>query len=161
MLKKNYRREEVSTEWNNGLKQKFNIKCLLDIAIFIFTCILFVAFAKINNVASDYTFMFITVIILLNVIMYFFSRQWFIKALVKVLVAQTETITDTTGKVMESANSQKNKFEVISASNKTLSTLLDKLKTISADSVAMSKNTEKQINQSIFLKKNMILFLPM
>ena len=39
----------MSSEWNNGLKQKFNIKCLMDSGIFIVTCILFIAFAKFNN----------------------------------------------------------------------------------------------------------------
>ena len=114
MLKKRYRREEVSTEWNNGLKQKFNIKCLL-----------------------------------LNCVLYFILRQWFLRALIKQMAVQTESISETTDKVVESANSQKQKFETISSNNKTLSALLDKLKTVSEDTVLMSKNTERQINQSI------------
>ena len=149
MLKKRYRREEVSTEWNNGLKQKFNIKCLMDSGIFIVTCILFIAFAKFNNVPGDYTFMFIIAVILLNVILYVILRQWFMRALARVIAAQTESISETTDKVVESANSQKQKFETISSNSKTLSTLLDKLKTVSDDTVALSKNTERQINQSI------------
>ena len=149
MLKKRYRREEVSTEWNNGLKQKFNIKCLLDSGIFALTCILIAAFAKFNNVASDNTFMFLAVIILLNCVLYFILRQWFLRALIKQMAVQTESISETTDKVVESANSQKQQFETISSNNKTLSALLDKLKTVSEDTVLMSKNTERQINQSI------------
>lgn len=149
MLKKRYRREEVSMEWNNGLKQKFNIKCLMDSGIFIVTCVLFIAFAKFNNVSGDNIFMFLIAVILLNVILYVILRQWFIRALAKFLAAQTESISLTTDKVVESANSQKQKFETISSSSKTLSTLLDKLKTVSDDTVVLSKNAERQIDQSI------------
>ena len=149
MLKKNYRREEVSTEWNSGLKQKFNVKSLLDLGIFILTCTLFAVFAKFNKVPADYTFMFLTIVILLNVVLHFFTKQWFIKTLTKILSLRTESLAETAGKVIESAKTQKNKYEEISANNKTLSSLLDKLKVISDDSLAMSKNTERQINQSI------------
>ena len=62
---------------------------------------------------------------------------------------QSESISATAEDVLESVNNQKRKFEVISANNKTMSGLLEKLKIISEDSVAMSKNTEKQIDQSI------------
>jgi methyl-accepting chemotaxis protein len=71
------------------------------------------------------------------------------KELVKVITAQTESISATTDIVAESANAQKQKFEAISSNKKTLSALLDKLKTVSEDAVVMSKNTERQINQSI------------
>lgn len=149
MLKKNYRREEVSTEWNNGLKQKFNIKSLLDLGIFVITCVLFAAFAKFNKVPSDYTFMFLTIVILLNVVLYFFAKQWFIKVLAKTMAVRTESLAETADKVIESAKTQKHKYEEISASSKALSSLLDKLKVISEDSLALSKNTERQISQSI------------
>ena len=149
MLKKNYRREEVSTEWNNNLKNKFNVKFLLDSGVFILTCVLFVVFAKANSVTYDNAFMFLTIVVLINAVLYFFSRQWFYKVLLKIMAAQTESISETTDKVIESANSQKNKYETISANNKTLSSLLDKLKVMSADALILSKNTEKQISQSI------------
>ena len=139
----------MSTEWKNGLKQKLYVKSLSDAGIFALTCILFFVFAKYNNVPYDKLFMFLTIIILLNSAFYFFSRQWLMKVLINMLAAGTETFSKTTNMVIESANSQKNKFETISANNKTLSSLLDKLKTLSSDSVVLTKNTEKQINQSI------------
>ncbi len=139
----------MSTEWNNGLKQKFNIKSLLDLGIFILTCVLFAAFAKFNKIPGDYTVMFLAIVVLLNIVLQFFSKQWFIKVLAKAFSLQTESLAETADKVVESANTQKHKYEEISANKKALSALLDKLKTISEDSLLMSKNTEKQINQSI------------
>ena len=143
MLKKRYRRDEVSTEWNNGLKNKFNIKTLLDLGVFVLTSILFFAFAKFNKLDSDCIFMFIAIVILPNIVLYFIIRQWFMKVLTKIVSVQTETISATADKVVESANSQKQKFETISSNNKTLSALLDKLKTVSEDTVLMSKKILK------------------
>ena len=139
----------MSIEWNNNLKQKTNIKCMVDSGVLIFTCILFFMFARINNVAAEYTFTFIAAVIILDVALFLILRQWFVNTLVKIISAKTDSISVTTDKVIESANSQKQKFEVISSNNKTVSALLDKLKAVSEETVLMSKNTEKQINQSI------------
>ena len=51
MLKKNYRRVDVFSEWNFGLKQKFNIKCITDLVVFLITCIMFMVFAKLKGAA--------------------------------------------------------------------------------------------------------------
>ena len=45
MLKKNYRRREVLNEWNFGLKQRFNIKCGLDVIVFVVLIGLFVSYS--------------------------------------------------------------------------------------------------------------------
>ena len=48
-------------EWNFGLKQRFNIKCVIDVVTFVFACVLFLFFAKINGVSPYETFIFLTV----------------------------------------------------------------------------------------------------
>ena len=50
---------------------------------------------------------------------------------------------------MSTINSQKRIFETLTANTKNISTLVEKLKTLSEESLATSKNTEKQVNQSI------------
>ena len=45
MFKKNYRRREVFSEWNLGLKHRFNIKCAIDATVFIIILSLFVSFS--------------------------------------------------------------------------------------------------------------------
>ena len=149
MFKKNYRREEVGIEWNLGLRQKFNIKCAIDLGVFILTCVLIGVFAKAQNIAPYDTVIFIAIIAVINLLSQFITKQWIVKIIKKSLSVQSESISATTEDVLNSVNNQKRKFEAISANNKTMSGLLEKLKIISEDSVVMSKNTEKQIDQSI------------
>ena len=149
MLKKNYRRDEVGIEWNFGLKQKFNIKCSIDLSIFVLTCILVAVFANIHEIASFDIFVFIAIIATINLLSQFITKQWIIKTIKKTLSVQSESISATAEEVLDSVNNQKRKFEAITTNNKTMSGLLEKLKIISEDSGAMSKNTEKLIDQSI------------
>ena len=45
MFKKNYRRREVLNDLKFGLKQRFNIKCAIDIAVFVIILVLFITYA--------------------------------------------------------------------------------------------------------------------
>lgn len=139
----------MSKEWNFGLKHKFDIKCSIDLGIFIVACVLFLVFAKINSIAPYDALMFLVVIVVINLLSQFITKQWISKTIKQSLAVQSESISNTTVEVLESVNSQKRKFESISTNNKTLSNLVEKLKVISEDSLALSKNTEKQIGQSI------------
>lgn len=139
----------MDNEWNLGLKQKFNIKCFIDFGVFVITCLLIIGFAKIHCISPYDTFIFVTAIAVINFLSQFTTKQWIVKLLKKVLLTQSESLAASTENVMESVNSQKRKFEEIASNNKAISSLLDKLKVISQDSIIMSKNTEKQINQSI------------
>ena len=149
MIKKNYRRDEVDIEKKLGLKQKFNIKCTIDLGVFILTCALVILFAKMQNSTPYDTFIFVTIITIVNLASHFITKQWLTKVIKKSLSAQSDSISTTASDVLDSVNNQKRKFEALVSNNKVMSGLLDKLKGISEDSVAMSKNTEKQINQSI------------
>lgn len=149
MQKKNYRREEVSIEWNLGLKQKFNIKCSIDLGLFIVTCILFLVFAKIKEIAPYDAMMFVAVVAVVNLLSQFITKQWILKIIKKTISIQSESISSTADDVLESVNSQKKTFELLASNSKTFTNLLEKLRNISEDSVTMSKNTERQINQSI------------
>ena len=50
---------------------------------------------------------------------------------------------------MDTINEQKRIFETLTSNTKNISNLVEKLRALSEDSVATSKNTEKQVNQSI------------
>ena len=136
-------------EWNFGLKQRFNIKCVIDVVTFVVACVLFLFFAKINGVSPYETFIFLTVIIALNATVHLITKQWILKAIKKSLTVQSDSLAATTDEIMETINSQKRIFETLSANTKNISMLIEKLKTLSEDSAAASKNTEKQLNQSI------------
>ena len=149
MFKKNYRRAEVDREWHSDLEQKFNIKCFIDIGVFILSIILFLIFAITKKIAPYDIFIFITVITVINFLSIFITKHWIAKIIQQSFNQQSASILAATEQVLESVNNQKIKFETISSNNKAMSNLLDKLKVISEDSVTMSKNTEKQISQSI------------
>ncbi len=149
MLKKNYRREEVNNEWNLGLRQKFNIKCSIDLGVFVVTCVLFLAFAKIKGVGLFDALMFVALVAVINILSQSITKQWINKLIKKSLSVQSDSILTTADNVLESVSAQKRSFDVLIANHKALSGLIDKLKTISEDSISMSKNTERQINQSI------------
>ena len=61
MFKKNYRRAEVDREWHSDLEQKFNIKCFIDIGVFILSIILFLIFAITKKIAPYDIFIFINI----------------------------------------------------------------------------------------------------
>ncbi len=136
-------------EWNFGLKQKFNVKCIIDMVVFVFACVLFLFFAKINKVAPYETFIFLAVIIAMNAMAHFITKQWILKAIKKSFTVQSDSLSATTDEIMDTINSQKRIFETLSANTKNISLLIEKLKTLSEDSVNTSKNTEKQVSQSI------------
>ncbi len=139
----------MQSEWNFGLKQKFNIKCLLDLIVFVIACIIFIFFAKANGISPYDTFVFLAVIIGINSVIYFATKQWILKSIKNTLTLQSDSLSETTEDIMSTINSQKRIFETLTANTKNISTLVEKLKTLSEESLATSKNTEKQVNQSI------------
>ena len=137
------------SEWNFGLKQKFNIKCIIDVVVFVIACLLFLFFAKINGVSPYDTFVFLAVIIALNATVHFITKQWILRTIKKTMTVQSDSLSETTNEIMDVINSQKRIFETLSTNTKNISMLIEKLKSLSEDSVATSKNTEKQVTQSI------------
>lgn len=140
-------------DWNFGLKQKFNIKCLIDLAAFVVTCMIFLFFVKINHVPPYDAFVFLMVILALNLAVHFITKQWILRAIRKSMTVQSDSLADTTGEIMGAIDAQKKIFENLTANTKNISTLIEKLKTLSEESVTTSKNTEKQVNQSINLSE--------
>ena len=137
------------SELNFGLKQKFNIKCLIDLITFIIGCIIFLFFAKVKDIPPYDTFVFLTVIIALNAVIHFITKQWIIRAIKKTMTLQSDSLSETTSEIMNTISSQKHIFDSLSANTKNISNLVEKLRLLSDESAATSKNTEKQVNQSI------------
>ncbi len=132
-----------------GLKQKFNIKCVIDIVAFTLVCVLFLIFAKVNRVAPYDTVLFLAIIVVFRVTVHVITKQWISKAIKTTLTSQSNSLSETTGDIMDTLNEQKKIFETLTVNTKNISTLVEKLKALSEDSVQTSKNTEKQVNQSI------------
>ena len=136
-------------EFNFGLKQKFNIKCLLDLIVFIIACILFVLFAKLNHAAPYDTLVFLIIVILLNFSVHFVTKQWISKSIRQAMTVLCSCLAERTSEFMDTVNTQKRMFEDLAGNTKTISSLIEKLKGLSEDYYTTTKNAEKQVNQSI------------
>lgn len=134
---------------NFELKQKFNIKCMIDVFVFTAICIMFLFFAKIKNIAPYDTFVFLAVIIVLRTVIHLITKQWISKSIKQSLTTQSSYLSETTTEILDSLSEQKRNFEALAANSKSISSLVEKLRTLSEDSVTTSKNTEKQVSQSI------------
>lgn len=139
----------MRNEVNFGLKQKFNIKCIIDLVIFFIICVLFIMFAKLNSLQPYDTFVFLAVIVILFLAEHIITKQWLQRALRQSVVFHSESIQETTVEFLEVVNSQKRVFENLTGNAKTISSLVEKLKVLSEDCYSTTKNAEKQVNQSI------------
>lgn len=139
----------MASEWSFDLKQKFNIKCIIDICTFVITCLIFIFFAKTQAIAPYDTILFLAIIIAFNAAVYFITKQWISRFIKLSLTRQSASISNATQEILEEINSQKKTLETLSGNTKNMSVLVEKLKGISENSLTTSKNTEKQINQSI------------
>ena len=134
---------------NFELKQKFNIKCMIDVFVFTAICIMFLFFAKIKNIAPYDTFVFLAVIIVLRTVVHLITKQWISKSIKQSLTTQSSYLAETTTEILDTLSEQKRNFEALTTNSKNISSLIEKLRALSEDSVTTSKNTEKQVSQSI------------
>lgn len=134
---------------NFELKQKFNIKCMIDVFVFTAICIMFLFFAKIKNIAPYDTFVFLAVIIVLRTVVHLITKQWISKSIKQSLTTQSSYLAETTTEILDALSEQKRNFEALTTNSKNISSLIEKLRALSEDSVTTSKNTEKQVSQSI------------
>lgn len=132
-----------------GLKQRFNIKCAVDIAVFIVILTLFITYAlKFGNNSYEFI-LFISAMIVIFLISHITTSQWISGVIRKSLTKHSESVSKTTSEIINTMTSQEKILENLATNTKNLSTLIEKLKTLSNEALATSKNTEKQVNQSI------------
>lgn len=136
-------------DWKFGLKQRFNIKCGIDLGVFIVCFILFAAFAVKNGASPYETMIFLAILLFLFLPQHFVTKQWIAKAIRKSLTMQSESLSETTSEIVDTLNSQKRILDGLASNSRNISNLVDKLKGLSNEALNTSKNTEKQINQSI------------
>lgn len=136
-------------DWNFGLKQRFSIKCSIDLAMFILVASLFVIFALKHSISSYETLSYIMVVLFVVIPVQIVTRQWISRSITNLLTLQSESMSDSVSEIINALNAQKRTLEVLSNNINNISSLIDKLKNISSETVLTSKNTEKQVSQSI------------
>jgi len=139
----------VLNDWNFGLKQRFNIKCSIDVTVFIVILALFTSFSLKHGITAHEAVLYLAIILALYIPSQFLTKQWILKSISKTLTVQSESMTETTSEIVETLNSQKRVFENLNSNAKSFSGLVDKLRVLSEEAISTSKNTEKQVNQSI------------
>ena len=149
MLKKNYRRRDVLNDWKLGLKQRFNIKCGIDVGVFAVIMGIFISYSVKHGTNSYESMLYLTIMVVLFAVSHIITKQWISGVIRKTLVMQSESMSDATSDIINTLSSQKTIIESLSANTKSFSNLVAKLKSLSAESFTTSKNTEKQVNQSI------------
>ena len=121
MFKKNYRRREVLNDFNFGLKQKFNIKCGLDLSVFVVLIILFVNYAMKHDTAPYESLGYFLIMLAIFVPTHFISKQWISRAIRKSITSQSESLSDTTNEIIETLNSQKKIIDTLALNSKNIS----------------------------------------
>lgn len=149
MFKKRYRRREVLNDWKFGLKQRFNIKCGVDVAVFAAVFVLFIVFLLRNEINPYDGIILCSAALLLFVPAHVITKQWISKAIRKSLTLQSDSVSETAKEVYNTLESQKKVLDELTSNSKNISGLIEKLKTLSNESLTTSKDTEKQISQSI------------
>ena len=134
---------------NFGLKQRFNIKCSIDVTIFTIVLILFISFSLKHNINLYEGVFYFAIMIGLFYPTHLITKQWINRAIRNSLTSQSESVAETTNEIVSTLQAQKNIFDSMNSNAKNLSSLVDKLKNLSNEALMTSKNTEKQVNQSI------------
>ena len=113
-----------------NLKQKFNIKCGIDITIFGLICVVFIIFAFRNQIPMYSFLTYFALVLVLYLPAHFFTTQWISRSMKKSLTLQSEALAETTFDIMNAMNDQKRTLENLCTNAKNTSTLVDKLKTL-------------------------------
>lgn len=136
-----------------GLKQKFSIKCGIDLMLFACTILLFIFFAARNNIHPYTTAIYILILLFVFLPIYLISRQWISNSIKILLKNQSESIAHATVDFSKTLTSQKEVLEKLFVNIQNVSNFINKLKDLSEQAVITSIDTEKKINQSISFSK--------
>ena len=134
---------------NFGVKQKFNIKCAVDVTVFVAIFSLFVSYSLKHGENPYESVLYLAIMIVIFVVSHFITKQWVSRAIRKSLTRQSESVSQAANEIIETFSSQKNVLDNLSMNAKNFTNLVEKLKNISNEILSTSKNTGKQINQSI------------
>lgn len=137
------------SDWKFGLKQRFNIKCTIDVLVFAVSLVLFITYVLKHGDKSYESIVYPVSVALLFVFSHVISKQWITGAIRKSLTSHSDSVARATSEMVDSLASQSKVIETLNVNTKNFSSLVEKLKTLSDEVMTTSKNTEKQVNQSI------------
>ena len=136
-------------DWKLGVKQRFNIKCGIDVLAFVAILAIFISFMLKHEINPYEGIVYITIVLVIFIPTHIITKGWIVNAIRKSLISRSESVDDTTREIVEVLNSQKRILDSLVINSKNVSALIDKLRNLSNDNIMTSKNTEKQVSQSI------------
>ena len=136
-------------DWKLGIKQRFNIKCAIDVAVFVVIVALIVSLMLKQEINPYVSVAYIGAILLVFIPAHVITKGWILSAIRKALIARSESVADTTKEIVDVLNSEKRILDNLVLNSKNISSLVDRLKGLSNDNIQTTKNTEKQVSQSI------------
>ena len=137
------------SDWKFSVKQRFNIKCAIDVLVFIIVLVMFLVYSLKHGTNPYESVLYLGTMLVLFTTTHFITKQWISKAIKKSLRLQSESVSKTASEISEILVAQKKTLENLTTNTKNFSSLVDKLKGLSNDTLTTSRNTEKQISQSI------------
>ena len=136
-------------DWKFGLKQKFEIKCAIDMTIFVALILIFFRFGFSHQISTYDILGFLGVALIIFLPLHFLTKRWIKSSIKKLMVLQSESLAKSTDEIVKSLNAQRKMFNGMVANSQEFSELIERLKTLSENVISASKNTEKQVHQSI------------
>ena len=94
-------------DWKFGLKQRFNIKCSIDLGVFVAIAVTMVSLILKSGLSSIESFVYMSIILLLFLPAHFITKNWIYKAIKQSLKLQSESLSGTTEEIVETMSAQK------------------------------------------------------
>ena len=108
MQKKNYRRVTVLEDMNFGLTQKFDVKCSVDITVFVILLGAFISVLIRHDISPYEGVIYIALMSFVYITAHVITKNWVNRAIRKTLVKQSDTVSNATHEAIEILKSQKN-----------------------------------------------------
>lgn len=139
----------MAEDWKFNFNQKFNIKCRIDIVVLALIIAIFTYFAIRHQISIHELLMYLVAVLVVSVPSHIITKGWIEDSAKRTMAEQTIIMSESASALTDILNSQRRIFDSYNTNSKNATILLEKLKNLSADTLAMSKDTEKQTNQSI------------
>lgn len=132
-----------------SLKQKFEIKYTFEICIFGLIVGLFILYSVRHGISIYESIVYLLALLIIFLPQYFIMRKWILKSIKKTYTLQSDSVSQVIAEITTMLTSQKVALEKYLTNSKNITDCIDKLKGLSNETISTSKNTEKQLNQSI------------
>lgn len=136
-------------ERNLGLRQKLNIKFIVDMIAFVIVGVAFLVFARIKHISPYDVLVFVSAAFIVISISYLTTKHWIAKSFKASFENQYGSIVEAASEAKNSADAQFAEIKELVSNLKNISDVIEKLKSISEGLTEVSKNTGKQVSQSI------------